>query len=348
MLHLWRKSVREDFLPVHGDYVDDAFSYDLSPTLEYYEPYGKYLPPRQVQLLRLWDEIGLPHKEKKQEYGRSLVILGFYFDTRTATLDVPADVKKEIISEIRAMIDTTQSRTRKMSDWQSLLGRVNWALIAAPLLRPAMHSAWRKTSNPPDPKHVEVDEKVAADLGWLADNLECSLGLNYLIGKEWDPRSANVTIWCDACKDGLGFWSPSLPVGFYGDVPSNIKPNLSHINFYEGLCVVSALEWAIRFFSPKRLVIYTDSSSTAKAYDDLSVKEGYNGMLFYAVKLLIESGTTLRVIHIPGEENTVADALSRKKFDKFHELRSSWPLQEFTPPPDALVGVTVSQELSDS
>jgi hypothetical protein len=38
----------------------------------WYEPYHCYYRAKQVKLLKLWDEIGLPHEKAKQEYGREL------------------------------------------------------------------------------------------------------------------------------------------------------------------------------------------------------------------------------------------------------------------------------------
>ncbi|KIJ37836.1 hypothetical protein M422DRAFT_259710 [Sphaerobolus stellatus SS14] len=66
----------EDFL----HYMDDTFGYDMDPVLEYYAPYDKHYPKKQVALLHLWDELGLPHNIKKQEFGSSLVIIGFHID----------------------------------------------------------------------------------------------------------------------------------------------------------------------------------------------------------------------------------------------------------------------------
>jgi len=52
-------------------YVDDNFGHDINPDLSFYAPYSTFFPSKQVSLLNLWDEIGLPHERKKQEYGHS-------------------------------------------------------------------------------------------------------------------------------------------------------------------------------------------------------------------------------------------------------------------------------------
>ena len=49
-----------------GTYVDDSSGCLTKNDLVLYEPYGKLFPRPQATLLGLWDELGIPHKEKKQ------------------------------------------------------------------------------------------------------------------------------------------------------------------------------------------------------------------------------------------------------------------------------------------
>jgi len=56
-------------------YMDDTWSYKMDPTLVYYEPYKSWFPCKQVKLLLLYNELGLPHVKKKQVFGRSLEIM---------------------------------------------------------------------------------------------------------------------------------------------------------------------------------------------------------------------------------------------------------------------------------
>jgi len=45
-------------------YMDNAWSYEMDLTLIFYEPYSSYYPKKQVILLRLYDELGLPHTKR--------------------------------------------------------------------------------------------------------------------------------------------------------------------------------------------------------------------------------------------------------------------------------------------
>ena len=50
-------------------YVDNNASFDLVSNILYYEPYHHYFPTIQTRLLLFWDELNIPHAEKKQIYG---------------------------------------------------------------------------------------------------------------------------------------------------------------------------------------------------------------------------------------------------------------------------------------
>ena len=64
-------------------YVDDSFGIEEKGRVEEFAPYGKEYPTQQARLLRLWDEIGVPHKQKKQVYGQRLTIPGIDVDVST-------------------------------------------------------------------------------------------------------------------------------------------------------------------------------------------------------------------------------------------------------------------------
>jgi hypothetical protein len=59
-------------------FMDDFFSWVLASDLVIYK--GIARPRSQNRLIMLWDEIGCPWKEKKQEHGKELKIIGFYVD----------------------------------------------------------------------------------------------------------------------------------------------------------------------------------------------------------------------------------------------------------------------------
>jgi len=91
-------------------YMDDAWSYEMDPTLVYYGPYNEWYPHKQVKLLLLYDELGLPHVKKKQVFGPSLEIISLLVDPVAMTISMSDRSRNDLVIAIRAFIDTTNSR----------------------------------------------------------------------------------------------------------------------------------------------------------------------------------------------------------------------------------------------
>ena len=70
-------------------YVNDCFSREFADRTLFYPPYDLHLPMKQVWLLQLWDELGIPHNMLKQEHGKQLTIIGLDMDTRNMTISMP-------------------------------------------------------------------------------------------------------------------------------------------------------------------------------------------------------------------------------------------------------------------
>jgi hypothetical protein len=56
-----------------------------------------------------------------------------------------------------------------------------------------------------------------------------------------------------------------------------------------------------------------------------------NGIIKASVDLRLHNEVDIRVLHIPGEDNQIADALSRMDFDRALSLRPSLMISSFTP-----------------
>lgn len=147
----------------------------------------------------------------------------------------------------------------------------------------------------------------------------------------WDPANANVVVFCDACLEGMGFWFPDLDLGFYAPTPMDSPTDI--IFYYEALCVVSAID--ILCNQPnenQKIVIFTDNSNTVDMFSSLRCEPAFNHLLRFAVDRLLSKGHDLRVIHVSGVENDVADAISRGQVGRALNSRPNLHLQFFRPP----------------
>jgi len=93
-------------------YVDDSSSPATAGDVLYYEPYDSLLPSLQVILLRLWDELGIPHKNKKQVHGSSLPIIGIVVDPNALTFTLPDIACDHLVFELETWVSDKSSRFR--------------------------------------------------------------------------------------------------------------------------------------------------------------------------------------------------------------------------------------------
>ncbi|KAF6751620.1 hypothetical protein DFP72DRAFT_1135373 [Ephemerocybe angulata] len=118
-----------------SEYSDDHFGVAREDDVEWYEPYHKLMPTPQAQLLRVWDHLGVPHKESKQISGNPLTIIGISVDTSTMTLTLPPEAKSDLLEELDAWCDESGQFARRgatLKRWQQLAGWLNWSFNRTP------------------------------------------------------------------------------------------------------------------------------------------------------------------------------------------------------------------------
>jgi hypothetical protein len=295
-------------------YLDDSSGCTWRDDISYYPPYGKHMPTPQVQLLTLWDDLGIPHEERKQISGPSIPIIGIQVDPNEMTYTLPEDSREKLIEELEDWI--TRKGKRNVRCWQQLAGWINWCLNVYPLLRPALSNVYEKLRLQKNQNgSIWINNAVRHDLQWALDKVRSSTGLYLLSSVSWPADTATSTIYCDACPSGMGFWYPNLGLAFFSETPSVGDANL--IFYFEALCVLCALRDAcLRAGSFGRFLIYTDNLNTVDIFSSLRALPAYNILLREAVDLMMAGNHELRVLHVPGDKNQVADALSRNDFDR--------------------------------
>ncbi|KAJ7680836.1 hypothetical protein DFH06DRAFT_973665, partial [Mycena polygramma] len=90
-----------------------------------------------VQLLILWEFVGCPSEDKKQEHGSSLKIIGFWVNASLGSISLSPESIADIITKIEAFIKY-DGRQPPLREWQKLGGYLNWMLNVLPWARPAL------------------------------------------------------------------------------------------------------------------------------------------------------------------------------------------------------------------
>ena len=94
----------------------------------------------QVQLLKLWDEIGLPHKEEKQFNGSCIPIIGFEVDPNALTGTMSEPKRLKLIKACTAF--TIRGARKNLREFQRLQARStgHWMYILSYALPFANHT----------------------------------------------------------------------------------------------------------------------------------------------------------------------------------------------------------------
>jgi hypothetical protein len=111
------------------------------------------------------------------------------------------------------------------------------------------------------------------------------------------------------------------------------------IFFYEALTATSAIEnLRERETHCSRIILYTNSMNTVDIFNSLRCQTNFNPMLLFCVDTCISNNLDFRVLHVPGTENEVADAISRRNFGKALRLVPNLQITLFQPPQRATLG----------
>ena len=309
-------------------YVDDSFGVEESGKESFYPPYGEAFPTQQAKLLELWDKLGIPHKHKKQVNGTSLLILGILVDMEKLTFTLPEEARERLLNEL--WIWSQRGVRKKVKEWQQLAGWVNWALNVYPLLRPALNNVYSKIKGKEQDSRVWANNAIREDLEWARNKVEKSEGVRLLKSLAWDVSEATCTAMTDACPRGFAFWYPELNLGFTTSTPSETTSN--QITFYETLAVFSVLDNARLLYPPgSKIVIYTDNFSAVAMYNSFRALPEYNCILKASVDILYDFKFDLRVLHVAGVDNDVADALSRGEIMRAIQINPKLTIKAFDP-----------------
>ena len=333
-LMCWLGIKKFDIKDLH-DFMDDFFSWALASDLVVYK--GITRPRPQARLLMLWDAIGCPWKEKKQEYGLELKIIGFYVDINRGTLTLTDDAISDILSTVRTFL-ATPGRRPSLREWLRVGGHLNWVFNVLPLGRPALGEFYRKVAGKSLMNAgIALNADVVRSLEWLLEVIPKAIGVHFVNATHWDDRDADLVVWTDASLYlGLGFVYADR--GFtYAISPSSSKEKID-IFFLELIAILSAIHHIGLFLHPpKKVLLWTDSLDSVAVYSSLRAAEPlHNSVLLALVGVLLETGMDLRIHHIAGKDNIRADLLSRLMIDEFHRL---FPLQSvclFSPPRELL------------
>ncbi|KAG2349427.1 hypothetical protein BDR05DRAFT_972469 [Suillus weaverae] len=281
-------------------YVDDSFSFARFNNLSFYVKYRKMLPTDMVTLLLLWDELGIPHEERKQVFGSPLPVIRFEVDPNLMKISLKEDSKQALVQELCSFARYKQKQS--LRDSEHIAGSLNWALNICPHLCPGLSALYAKTKGKTNSKGMLwINHSIIEELQWAAYLLEHSdeIYLVKLVSWPFLPLPSNVLeVFCDASGSGMGFWYPYLNLGFQSGLPEHSP--IQDI-FFEALCVASAIHDAVTQLPLNRhLAMYMDSLNSVYMFNSLAGEPGFNQILMDIVEVILAFDVDFHVFHISG------------------------------------------------
>ncbi|PPQ82622.1 hypothetical protein CVT24_005472 [Panaeolus cyanescens] len=315
-------------------YSDDHFGVCLASDMSYYIPYDAWMPTPQVSLLYLWDEIGIPHKQKKQSFGNPLVIIRIKVDVNELILSLSEDSIRDLLTELDRWISKDGYIAKQgieLRQWQRLAGWLNWSFNVFPLLRPCLSNVYNKMKGKDQIRSkMRPNNAVREDLLWASKHVASSSGVLLLRNLHWEPKEADLVLFTDACLKGMGFYAPAQHFGMVAELLST-PPGL--IFLQEAICVLAAYKWACdKAIEPLRIVIYCDNTNVVDMFSSRAASPAMNDILIRVSDLTFEGHHDLKVLFCPGSDNLVADALSRSNFTFARQCDPTLKIDFFSPP----------------
>ncbi len=274
-------------------------------------------------LLQLIIYLGfIPNFEKSMlEPSNVFDFLGTHYDLQTQNVR-PTDKRITKLVQITQSFLTSQSQSKPASarKFMSLIGMCNSAFrLVEPIgrlhIRPFqwyLAKNWNESKSYDIPIHIH--KSLHCHLSWWG----CLH--NLMVGDDLHPPSAQVQLVSDASLQGWGAHCMGEEVqGVWSSLESKF-----HINVLELKAIFLAIEHFKLLLKGKIVLILCDNSTAVSYLKNLG---GLRSWQLYALVWRIctkakRLGISLRIRHIPGSLNVIADRLSRKN----QVLQTEWSL----------------------
>ena len=289
-----RALIRQGFPPMVV-YVDDFLI--IAPTADLCATALQTLITtlRSLGFMIAWDKVVDPTQR--------LTFLGIEIDTRCGTLSLNADKTARLVELLKRHLKRKRLSRKQL---QSLAGRLTWAAAVLPWGRLHVRSLFDQIACLHGDNHKILVSLIAEDLQWWLVFLHNPSYRHFI----WDRRP-EVKISCDASQAAGGAFCLNdwFFTAWSADLPSIAS---EHINIKElAIAIAAVFRWADALRN-KQIVIVTDNAATQAILNKgTSPAPAAAGLLRLLSALIVQLGSSISAVHIPGCLNHIPDAISR-------------------------------------
>ena len=264
----------------------------------------------------------LPNLKKSDLFpAQKFTFIGMEFLTQQNLVRVPADRVQNLILTIKKIMSAKHVSART---FLSLLGKLSAAadlvLLGRLHLRPlqmCLLSVWKPHILPLD-HPISINGMIRSHLQWWINPIRFETGTSI------HPPDPKFFLYTDASHYGWGAHLEPTTLSFHGRWTEN--QSQLHINMLEMMAIRLALKQAKTFIHHSCIMISTDNTTVVSYINKQGGTHSPN-LCVEVWKILnwcLEQDIVIRVRHIPGKFNILADRLSR--LDK--PIKTEWTLDQ--------------------
>ena len=288
------------------------------------------LAQASADYIHITNALGVPRNDTKDAAGTVVQILGVEVDSKRFEARLPKEkVDKAIQAASAALADNSIS----LRDAQSLAGFLSFCSRVVRLGKVMLRELWTFLSlYPPTSKPFtrrRVPTAVREDLTWWTALLPAFNGVLFFD----DANRVTFSLYTDASLQGLGgFYFKGA--GHWTDNTHRISSSQAfcrngfsqHINVEELSAILIAFELWGRIWQHSRVIIHTDSTTAYSALTSQSVRGDGLATLRQILLKAAEFDVVFDTNWLRSEDNGLADALSRFKFDSIADACPHWQI----------------------
>ena len=316
-------------------------NHGLTHILHYLDDFFIAGPPESTQcaanlhqFLQVCDSLGIPvAMDKVEGPATTLTFLGLELDSVHQRIRLPPEKLEEILTELHDWSSRSKATKRALL---SLIGKLSFAARAVPAGRLFLRRLITLSTTVHKLHHrIRLGRQARADLAWWVDFLPTWNGSAHFIDPSSVPANgidlytdASGTLGCGAYFQGSWFHYPWQP--------HQLEASIQWQELFAILA--AALTWGHQW-TGKRLRFFCDNKAIVKAWQNKSAK--HPSIVALLRRLFLHAARydyVLTFQHLPGKDNVLADALSRRQFTRFFSLAPQ-AARKPTPTPGVLTTI---------
>ena len=245
-----------------------------------------------------------------------LELLGIELDSEAQIARISETRLQETINLLLDWQSRTSCTKRQL---QSLIGKLNFiCLICRPgrtFLR-RMIDLLTKARHPRH--HLRLTKGFFKDVSWWLLFLRDWNGNHFFYDEQWLSNTC-LHLYTDACSKSFGALFGDQ---WFSETFDNVGvPNRRSITFKELYAITMAITVWSSYLATRKIIFHCDNSAVVQIITSGSSRCPHiMSLMRYLFYVCSRSNIVLTAVHIPGIQNSAADALSRLQVSRFREL----------------------------